>query len=220
MEFTAKKLVRLIVFIILVAVIAIVAIHYRAQLNPVSIKATINHFGIWAPIIFILIYAIGTVCFLPGAILTLSGGLLFGPVWGTIYNLTGAVIGATGAFIIARYFAGEWVSRKTGNKLKPLMHGIANEGWRFVAVTRLIPIIPFNLLNYALGLTRIRLSHYIIASTIFMLPGCFAYTYLGYVGAAAAEGSKGLVQKILIAVSLLIIVGLLPSIVKALHKNK
>ena len=99
---------------------------------------------------------------------------------GTVYNLTGATLGAALAFLIARYLASDRVARKTGGRVKQLIDGVENEGWRFVAFVRLVPLFPFNLLNYTLGLTRLRLLPYVIASYLFMLPGAIAYTYLGY----------------------------------------
>ncbi|WP_338063196.1 TVP38/TMEM64 family protein [endosymbiont of Riftia pachyptila] len=83
--------------------------------------------------------------------MTLAGGALFGPVLGTFYNLTGATIGAVLAFLIARFFTSNWVEQKTGGHLKRLKEGVENEGWRFVAFVRLVPLFPFNLLNYAVG---------------------------------------------------------------------
>ena len=107
--------------------------------------------GIWAPIGFIAIYATGTILFFPGALLGIAGGALFGPVWGTLWNLLGATLGATIAFLLARRIAGEWVARRLGGRLRRLVDGVTAEGWRFVALMRLVPLVPFNLLNYALG---------------------------------------------------------------------
>src|SRR4030065_574344 len=117
-----------------------------------------------APLLFMGIYAISTVLFLPGSVLTIAGGVLFGPVWGTFYSLTGATIGATIAFLTARYLASDLILRKTGGRLRRLINGVEAEGRRFVAFVRLVPLFPFNLLNYALGLTRIRLLHYVVTS--------------------------------------------------------
>ena len=99
------------------------------------------------------------------------------------------------AFLVARYLASDWVAARSGGRLRQLIHGVETEGWRFVAFVRLVPLFPFNLLNYALGLTRIRFSHYLIATYVCMLPGAFAYTYLGYAGREAVGGGEGLIQK-------------------------
>jgi uncharacterized membrane protein YdjX (TVP38/TMEM64 family) len=194
------------------------AVAYRDQFDATALEQWVQNAGAAGPLLFMLIYILATVLFLPGSVLTLAGGALFGPVFGTFYNLTGATIGATLAFLIARYLASEWVEQKTGGRLKQLKEGIESEGWRFVAFVRLVPLFPFNLLNYALGLTRIKLWHYVIASYICMLPGAIAYTYLGYAGREAIAGSEGLIQKGLIALALLASVAFIPRLIKHLHR--
>lgn len=213
-----KNLLRL----VLLAAIAIgiaLAVGYREQLDAAALEAWIKDAGMAGPILFVLIYAFAAVFFLPGSVLTLAGGALFGPVWGTVYNLTGATIGATLAFLVARYLASDWVEQKTGGRLKQLKNGVEGEGWRFVAFVRLVPLFPFNLLNYALGLTRIKLSHYVIATVVCMAPAGFAYTYLGYAGREAAAGGEGLVQKILLAIALLAVVAFLPRLIGKLRQR-
>ena len=133
--------------------------------------------------------------------------------------MTGATIGATIAFLIARYLASDWVSRKASGWLKQLIEGVETEGWRFVAFVRLVPIFPFNILNYALGLTRIRLFHYVITSYICMLPGAIAYTYIGYTGRNAAVGGEGLIRKILLAMGLFVMVAFLPRFIRRLRQK-
>lgn len=185
------------------------------------LQAFLETLGIWAPIIFIGIYALATVLFLPGSILTLTGGFVFGPVWGLLYNMTGAVLGATIAFIIARFVASDWVEKKVGGKLKQLKQGVEKQGWKFVAIVRLIPLIPFNLLNYALGLTRVSLVAYVFASIVFMLPGGAAYTYLGHLGEAAMTGEpRAIINKVFIALSLFIILSIIPWLIKTLKNDE
>ncbi len=209
---------KIILLIVLIAGIAL-AIVYRDQFNEAEIKSWFDQLGVFAPILFIAVYAIATVFFLPGSIITLAGGALFGPVWGTFYNLTGATIGATLAFLVSRYLASDWVKDKTGGKLKRIIEGVESEGWRFVAFTRLVPLFPFNVLNYALGLTRIKLSHYILTSYICMIPGGFAYTYLGYAGREAATGGEGMIQKGLLALALVAVVAFLPRLMGKLRQK-
>ncbi len=213
-----NKPIRILVLAILLAAIA-VAIIYRDAFDAAALEQWVQDAGSAGPIVFMLIYALATVFFLPGSVLTLAGGAIFGPVLGTFYNLTGATIGATIAFIIARYIASEWVEQKTGGRLKQLKEGVEGEGWRFVAFVRLVPLFPFNLLNYALGLTRIKLSHYIIASYICMLPGAIAYTYLGYAGREAVAGGEGMIQKGLLALALLAVVAFLPRLIGRLRQK-
>ncbi len=205
-----KKIVKASLAILFVSSVLLSVWYFRDIVSIQKLSETVNQAGIFAPILFILIYALGTVFFLPGVILTLAGGFLFGPVWGTVYNLIGAVLGATLAFWVARFLASDWIESRVGGRLQWILQGIATSGWRFVAVVRLIPAVPFNLLNYALGLTPIRTLPYVMASAVFMLPGCLAYTYLGHLGEAVLAQKEGLVLKILWGVALLVLVSLIP----------
>jgi len=214
----SKTLMRAVVALLLIVAIG-VAIRYRDAVNVEALQAWVDGFGLAGPIIFMLLYAVATVLFLPGSALTLAGGAIFGPLWGTLYNLTGATLGATLAFIIARYLAADWAEQKSGGRVKQLKEGVEDEGWRFIAFVRLVPLFPFNVLNYALGLTRIKLSHYVITSYLCMLPGAIAYTYLGYAGREAVAGGEGLMQKGLLALALLAAVAFLPRLIGRLRQG-
>jgi len=213
-----SRFVRIGLLLMLVAGIAVTVI-YRDRFDVAALERWIQEAGIWAPLLFMAVYAVAAVLFLPGSVLTLAGGALFGPVLGTFYNLTGATIGATLAFLIARYLVSDWVAERTGGRLKQLINGVEGEGWRFVAFTRLVPLFPFNLLNYALGLTRIKLSHYLLATYICMLPASIAYSYLGYAGREAVGGGEGLIRKVLLALALLAVVAFLPSLIGKLRRG-
>ncbi|BCG46455.1 Integral membrane protein [Citrifermentans bremense] len=140
------------------------------------LKVLIASYGTLAPFIYVLIYSLAPVLFLPALPLTLVGGIVFGPVWGVVYTIVGATIGASLAFLVARYAARDWVaSRLTGPKWERLQSEVALHGWKVVAFTRLIPAFPFNLLNYAFGLTKIRFAHYVLASFVCMLPATVAF---------------------------------------------
>lgn len=195
------------------------AIALRDRFDAAALQAWVEGAGAAGPLLFMAVYALVTVLFLPGSVITLAGGVLFGPVWGTVYNLTGATIGAALAFLIARYLAAGWVTQRTGGRMKQLVDGVEQEGWRFVAFVRLVPLFPFNLLNYALGLTRIRFWHYVLASYIFMLPGATAYTWLGYAGREALAGGEGMIRNILIALALLAAAIFLPHFVRKLREK-
>jgi uncharacterized membrane protein YdjX (TVP38/TMEM64 family) len=199
------------------AVAIVTAWLHRDALDIAALDARVRDAGAWGPAFFTGAYAVATVLSLPGAFLTLAGGALFGPVWGTFYSLTGATIGATAAFAITRYAASDWVKRRAGGWVLRLIDGVEQEGWRFVAFVRLVPLLPFNLLNYALGLTRIRLVHYMLASYVFMLPGALAYTYLGYAGREAFAGADGVLGKGLAALALLAAVAFLPRLVRRMR---
>ncbi len=211
-----QRLLRIALLALLAAGITL-GFEYREALSAEALQGWLEQWGVAAPLIFMLIYAVGTVFFLPGSLLTLAGGALFGPLWGTLYNLTGATLGATLAFLVARYLGADWVEKRSGERLGKIKAGVEAEGWRFVAFTRLVPLFPFNLLNYALGLTRIRLGHYVIASYLCMLPGAIAYTYLGYAGREAVAGGEGMIQKGLLALALLALVAFLPRLVQRMR---
>ncbi len=191
----------------------------RGQWDAEQVQRFIDGLGGAGPVVFVLLYALGTVLFFPGSVLTVAGGALFGPLWGTLINLTGATLGAVLSFLVARYLASDWVERRVGGRLARLKQGVEQEGWRFVAFVRLVPLFPFNLLNYALGLTRIPLATYTWASFVFMLPGALAYTWIGYAGREAVAGGEGVVQKAMIALALLAVVSFLPGLVGRLRQG-
>ena len=152
----------------------------------------IDNLGAIAPIAFILIYIIATVAFLPGSILTLGAGVVFGIFEGSIYVFVGATIGATLAFLVGRYLARGWISKKiAGNqKFSAIDRAVGNEGLKIVLLTRLSPIFPFNLLNYGLGITGVSLRDYVLGS-VGMIPGTVMYVYIGSLaGSIATIGSE------------------------------
>ena len=213
-----NHLMRIVLFLGLATAVTL-AVIYRDRFDAGQLEAWVRDAGVIAPLVFMLIYAVAAVLFLPGSVLTLAGGALFGPVLGTVYNLTGATLGATLAFLIARYLASDWIAAKAGGRVKQLINGVEGEGWRFVAFVRLVPLFPFNLLNYALGLTRLRLLHYVVATFIFMLPAAVAFTYLGYAGREAVAGGEGMIQKGLLALALLAVVAFLPRLIGTLRRR-
>lgn len=135
-----------------------------------------------------MVSAVKSIAFLPGPLFALAGGALFGPALGSLLNIIGATTGASLAFLIARYLAGGWVAARTGGSLTRLIKGVEVKGWRFVAFVRLVPLLPFNLTNYTLDLTRIGYVPYVIASFVCMMPGAIAYSWLGHAGREALSG--------------------------------
>lgn len=195
------------------------AIINRESFNNDNITNLLEGYGFYAPLIFILIYALATILFLPGLILTILAGILFGPLFGTIYSIIGATIGATLAFINARYLFYEKIEKMIeGGKLEYIKKSVEEEGWRFVAFTRLVPLFPFNLLNYSFGLTKIKLSEFIWSSFLFMLPGTLAYVYFGHAGSEIATGGDNLIQTILILLAIFTIIAYLPRYIKKIRK--
>ncbi|MEO5341709.1 MAG: VTT domain-containing protein [Magnetococcus sp. MYC-9] len=200
--------------------VSLLAYRHRDLLEPGQWTNWVEGWGVAGMALYVLLYVLATVLFLPGSVLTLAGGALFGPWLGGILCLVGATMGAGLSFLIARHLAGDWVARRAGGMLGRLLAGVEAEGWRFVAFVRLVPIFPFNLLNYALGLTRIRLDHYLLASLVCMAPGGLAYAWLGYAGKEAASGRADAVRAGLWAVGLLSIALLLPRWIKQAREAK
>lgn len=161
---------------------AVVVFAWLFQKNATTILDWIDTLGLWAPLFFMLMYGVATLCFLPTMVLTLAGGALFGPVLGTLFNLFGAILGATVAFCISRHWLSHWFSDRHNPRINKLIRGVDRAGWKFVAVVRFTPIIPFNLVNYGFGITRIPFSHYLITTAITLVPMEIIYTYCGYAG--------------------------------------
>lgn len=216
---SARRLLPRLVLLLLLATAIGVAAFHREQINLATLDVLLSVLGLWAPLGYVVLYALGTVAFVPGVIFALAGGALFGPIWGSVWNLIGATLGATSAFLVARYILGDWIARKAGGLLKRMIEGVDAEGWRFVAFVRLVPLFPFNLSNYALGLTRIPLAHYVLASFICMAPGAIAYTWLGYAGRGALTGEADAVRYGLLALGLIAAIALLPRLIDRLRPS-
>lgn len=191
----------------------------REALSADALARWLAEAGVWAPLAFVAVYAMATVLFLPGSVLTLAAGALFGAVSGALYSLVGATLGASLAFLMARYLAADWVARRAGGRLKQLIEGVEAEGWRFVAFVRLVPLFPFNLANYALGLTRIPLLAYAAASLVCMFPGALAYAWLGHAGREALAGGDGAIRNALLALALLAFVVFLPRLARRFQRS-
>ncbi len=166
--------------VLIISIIAISA--FLFQHNSEAVIRWMNTLGVFAPLFFLIFYCLATLCFLPTMVLTLAGGVLFGPILGTVFNLTGATIGAAVAFCISRHLVFDWVAKKKNARISKLMAGVDSQGWQFVALLRIVPIIPFNLVNYGLGVTQIKFSHYITTTAIFLIPTEIFFTYCGYAG--------------------------------------
>ncbi len=197
---------------LLIAAVAITALVFigKAGGGYVQQFATwVESLGPWGPIVFILGYALFTVAFIPGSFLTLAGGALFG-LWGTLYVFAGATLGAAAAFLVSRYVARGAIEKKLeGNeKFAVIDKAVAGQGRKIVFLLRLSPIFPFNLLNYGLGLTKVRFLDYLVAS-IGMIPGTFLYVYYGKAAgdlaalAAGAQPEQGAEKWIFMGVGLL-----------------
>jgi uncharacterized membrane protein YdjX (TVP38/TMEM64 family) len=169
-------------FILLLAVILSLVLLFRftnagAYLNQEFWQQKLAVWGAWAYLAYIVIYIVGAAVAFPGSVLTIAGALVFGTLKATLLTVVGATAGASGAFWIARFMGREFVEARVKGKLAQLDERIEQNGFMAVLILRLVPIFPFNFINYGCGLTRLRFSDYLIASFIGMLPGTFAYCY-------------------------------------------
>ena len=196
---------------ILVALVVIVLSIASAVL---PIKEWIRSFIDWVQqlgsagvIVFIIVYALATVLFLPGWIFTVGAGLVYGIIGGTLVALTGAVIGATLAFLVARYVLRKNIEEfaEKNPRFKAIDRAIGENGWKIIGLLRLSPLIPFNLSNYFYGITSVSLKAYVAISAVGMIPGTLLYAYLGAIGKAGISGEKtqqSMAQYVLLGVGL------------------
>lgn len=205
--------VKFVIFALLVvsAFIIFRALGLGEYLEAERLRVWIESFGIWGPVAYIVIYSIAPSLMIPGLPLTVAGGILFGPVWGSVYTLFGATIGASLAFLIARYLGRDWVmSRIEGSRIEELDRKAGEQGWKIVAFTRLIPLFPYNFLNYAFGLTRVGFLDYLWATFAFMIPGVVAYVVFS---SSILDLLRGVLSRqFVIGLALVIIVSLIPFI--------
>ncbi|MGL5079844.1 MAG: TVP38/TMEM64 family protein [Waterburya sp.] len=182
----------------------------------------VDNLGAVAPLVFILIYVIATVAFLPGSLLTLGAGVLFGVIQGSVYVFIGATLGATLAFLVGRYLARGWISNKiaSNQKFQAIDQAVGREGLKIVLLTRLSPIFPFNLLNYGLGVTGVSLKDYVLGS-VGMIPGTIMYVYIGSLaGSIATIGSESQPDANPIAQWTIRIIGFIATVAVTLYITK
>ncbi|WP_413431684.1 VTT domain-containing protein [Crateriforma spongiae] len=177
--------------VILVSLMLLIRALPLDQLS-VVLKSSIGDLGMWGPVVLAAIYIIATVLFVPGTILTLAAGAIFGLAIGTATVSVGSTVGASLAFLIARYGARKKVASMAQHNrhFGAIDQAIEEGGWKIVALLRLSPAIPFNLQNYLYGLTPVGFWPYVVASWIAMLPGTFLYVYIGHVTGAAIAGDR------------------------------
>ena len=149
------------------------------QVTPERIRGFVLSFGIWAPAIYLLAYG-QPIIPLPASVMTITGGLAFGPLWGALAALGGATVRACSEFLVARLLGREAVAKLLKGKVAELDQKIGAHGFKTVLLIRLIPNLPFDVQNYGLGFSQVRFGPYALASFLGMIPGSFAYVYLGY----------------------------------------
>jgi len=152
-----------------------------SRLTPESIRNLMISFGGWGPVVYVFVYTIRPLLLFPAIILTLAGGLAFGPWWGTLYVLVGGLLGACLCFAIARLLGHEKMKKYLGNfsQIKAFDNQMMDHGFRSMLIMRLVPIFPYDPVSYLAGLSKISFRDYALATAIGMVPGAFAYNVLG-----------------------------------------
>jgi uncharacterized membrane protein YdjX (TVP38/TMEM64 family) len=192
---------------------------FNGTISARAVETWVASLGVWAPIGFVLLYGIASVALVPGGVFDLAGGALFGPVYGSLIDLAGATLGAALSFLVARYLAQEWVQLRSGPRLQAVMRSVDEDGWQFVAFVRLVPIFPYSVMNYLLGLTRIPFHQYMIATVIFMLPSTIVYTWIGHAGREAIAGDTDNLWYGLLGLGLLATMIFLPRLYKRIRAH-
>ena len=187
------KVIKIIMVLLVIAALAVAADVFDFEQGFRDTLTWISGLGSLGPLIFIALYIAACVLMLPGSILTLGAGVVFGVVKGSVAVSIGSTLGATCAFLLARSLARNWISGKiAGNeKFNAIDEAVAREGWKIILLIRLSPVFPFNLLNYAFGLTKVRLKHYFFASWVGMVPGTIMYVYIGSLAGDLAKLGTG-----------------------------
>lgn len=185
----AGSVIKLLLLFATVVLLIFAARHYNLQQMLRDSLEWIENAGPAGLIVFFILYVIATVLMVPGTILTLGAGVVFGVVKGSILVSLSSTAGAAAAFTVGRYLARERVERRieSNTTFQAMDQAVEREGWKIVGLTRLSPVFPFNLLNYAFSLTRISLRDYILASWIGMIPGTILYVYIGSLAGSLAE---------------------------------
>lgn len=215
-----RRWLLLAIALLIIAGAAVTVWGFSLGLSRETLMAWIAWLGMWAPIGFALLYALATVALVPGGIFDLVGGALFGPILGTAVDLLGGTLGAALAFLVARYVARDWAQRRAGPRLQGIMRSVDEEDWRFVAFVRLVPVIPYNVANYLLGITSIPFPRYVLATLVFMAPSTLAYTWMGYAGRQAIAGDTENIQYGLITLALVTAVVFLPRLFKRIREKR
>jgi uncharacterized membrane protein YdjX (TVP38/TMEM64 family) len=189
-----KTLLQPKVILVIIAVVLLIVLGRHFHLGELfsAMLDKIRDLGPLAPLLFIILYIVGAVLFVPGSILTIGAGVLFGVVRGSICVSIGATLGAIAAFLIGRYLAREWVrAQLEGNpRFAAIDKAVGREGWKIVLLTRLSPVFPFNLLNYGFGLTAVTLRDYALTTWIGITPGTVLYVYIGSLGGNLATAGQ------------------------------
>ncbi len=194
-------------FILLLIIIAIYCTRTTAYFQDMTLlRQTIAEAGIWGYLLYILLFIFASLCFLPGSVFVIVGGLVFGPLYGTLLSLIAATMASGITFLMSRFLGRNYLVKRFGDNslFHRIEQGIDHYGIDFLIFTRLVPIFPYNIQGYAYGLTAIRFRTFILISAITMLPGTLIYSYMA--SELATEGVSFLFfAKLMVAGALLFV---------------
>lgn len=185
------------------------------------IEDTLNRLGSFAPVGFVLFYGLATTLGVPGTILTIIGGVVFGSYLGTLLIVIGATLGASGAFFVAKFLARDFINEMFGKTpwFKKFDDGIKENGLYFVLFIRLVPVFPFNGINFASGLTKIKFRDYFIGTAVGIIPATFVFANAASKAAEAAAGGK-IGAEFYVSFALLGVIAMIPLIYKRIKSKK
>jgi uncharacterized membrane protein YdjX (TVP38/TMEM64 family) len=147
--------------------------------DPKLVKVEVLHWGLWGPVVFMVLYAVGPSFLVPGAVMTIAGGLAFGTAWGSLYSLIGGDAGALIAFAAGRFLGKSFVEQIVGERFQSMLQKIAKHGFQIIFYLRMVPVIPYNALNLLAGASPIAFRDYFWATMIGMVPGTILFAFLG-----------------------------------------
>jgi uncharacterized membrane protein YdjX (TVP38/TMEM64 family) len=188
-------------------IVVLAALVVAGRLLPIGtwlaqVESWVRGLGPWGAVVFGFIYVAAALAFVPGSVVTLAAGAIFGAWWGTVIVSMASTTAAALAFLIARYLAREWVEglAKRDARFAAIDQAIREGGWKIVALLRLSPVVPFSLSNYLYGLTPVAFGPYVLASWVAMFPATVLYVSIGAAGRAAAGGSRRPIEWVFIGI--------------------
>ncbi|GGJ81400.1 putative membrane protein YdjX (TVP38/TMEM64 family) [Anoxybacillus voinovskiensis] len=202
------------IFVAFIVVGGIIWVNQHIHMKPQTIRAWILSFGVLAPLVFIGLYTVRPFLFFPASILSLAAGLAFGAWWGTIFTVIGATLGASLSFLVAKKFGERVIHESWKKKTIKLQAQLKKNGFMYVLLLRLIPIFPFDFISYLAGIVNVKFTHFLFATWIGIIPGTFAYNFLG---SSFASGNRII---IIIAIIVFLIISFVPIMTNAKLRQK
>lgn len=207
-----KTIAKLLLLAIVISVLLVINYRY-VSISPSSIREWILGFGVWAPIIYIILYTVRPLVLFPASVLSLGAGLAFGALWGTIYTIIGASSGAVLSFMVARKLGKNLANTSWKGKAASIQQNMEKRGFFYILILRLLPIVNFDLISYVAGISKVRFIHFLLGTVLGIIPGTFAFNFLG---SSFVEGDY---TYLLIAVVVFVLIAIIPILFKERFKK-